>query len=103
MIGRIVITEVSPRVQCGEWPARAVVGERLAVRARVFREGHGAVAAAVLLRAPGSEKGGGRAKRLPMRHEGHDLFAGEIAVDAEGRWSYTIEAWADPLATWRHA
>ncbi|HEX8002097.1 MAG TPA: alpha-1,4-glucan--maltose-1-phosphate maltosyltransferase [Mycobacteriales bacterium] len=103
MIGRIVITDVSPRVLCGEWPSRAVVGERVRVEATIFREGHGAVAAGILLRAPGSEKGGGRAKRLPMRHEGHDRFAGEIVVDAEGRWTYAIEAWADPLATWRHA
>jgi starch synthase (maltosyl-transferring) len=102
VIGRIVITDVSPRVSCGEWPARAVVGERLRVEATVFREGHGAVAAAILLRAPGSEKGGGRAKRLPMRDEGNDRFAGEVTVDAMGRWSYAIEAWADPLATWRH-
>ena len=103
MIGRIVITEVSPRVHCGEYPARAVVGERLRIEARVFREGHGAVAAAVLLRAPGSDKGGGRAKRLPMTHEGNDLFACEAVVDNEGRWTFAIEAWADPLATWRHA
>jgi starch synthase (maltosyl-transferring) len=103
VIGRIVITDVTPRVSCGEWPARAVVGERLRVEATVFREGHGAVAAAVLVRAPGSEKGGGRAKRLPMRDEGNDRFAGDVTVDAMGRWSYTIEAWADPLATWRHA
>jgi starch synthase (maltosyl-transferring) len=103
VIGRIVITDVSPRVACGEWPARAVVGERLRVEATIFREGHGAVGAAILLRAPGSDKGGGRAKRLPMVHEGHDRFAGEVVVDAEGRWSYTIEAWADPLSTWRHA
>ena len=103
MIGRIVITDVSPRVECGEWPSRAVVGERVRVEATIFREGHGAVAAAVLLRAPGSDRGGGRAKRLPMRHEGHDRFAGEVVVDAEGRWTYAIEAWADPLATWRHS
>jgi starch synthase (maltosyl-transferring) len=103
VIGRIVITDVSPRVSCGEWPARAVVGERLRVEATVFREGHGAVAAAILLRAPGSEKGGGRAKRLAMRDEGNDRFAGEVTVDAMGRWSYTVEGWADPLATWRHA
>ena len=103
MIGRIVITDVSPRVECGEWPARAVVGERLRVQATIFREGHGAVSAGILLRAPGSDKGGGRAKRLPMVHEGHDVFAGEVVPDAQGRWTFTIEAWADPWGTWRHA
>ncbi|HVF03869.1 MAG TPA: alpha-1,4-glucan--maltose-1-phosphate maltosyltransferase [Frankiaceae bacterium] len=103
MIGRIVITDVSPRVNCGEWPARAVVGERLRVEARIVREGHGAVGAGILVRAPGGERGGGRAKRVPMVHEGHDVFAGEVAADSQGRWTFTIEAWADPWGTWRHA
>ena len=103
MIGRIVITDVTPRVSCGEFPARAVVGERLRVEATIFREGHGAVGAGVLVRSPGSEKGGGRAKRLPLVHEGNDRFAGEITPDAQGRWTFTIEAWADPWGTWRHA
>ena len=45
MIGRIPVTQVSPVVECGRWPAKAAVGERITLGATVFREGHDAVAA----------------------------------------------------------
>jgi len=52
MIGRLAITDVQPVVTCGLLPARAVAGETVPVRATVFREGHDAVAANVVARAP---------------------------------------------------
>jgi starch synthase (maltosyl-transferring) len=103
VIGRLVISDPSPLVSCGEFPARAVVGERVRIEATVFREGHGLIGACVLLRAPGGEKGGGRARRCALTDHGNDRWGGEVVVDAEGRWTYAIEAWADPYATWRHA
>ena len=48
MVGRIAITATSPTVSCGQYPARAVTGEDIAVAANVFREGHDAVAADVV-------------------------------------------------------
>ncbi|HZD68677.1 MAG TPA: maltotransferase domain-containing protein, partial [Actinomycetes bacterium] len=60
MIGRIVIEGIRPQVDCGRWPARAVVGETLPVRATVFRDGHTVeVAAAVRLLAPGERQSPG--------------------------------------------
>ena len=52
MVGRIAITATSPTVSCGRYPARAVTGEDIAVSANVFREGHDAVAADVVVTAP---------------------------------------------------
>jgi starch synthase (maltosyl-transferring) len=37
MIGRIPITDISPVVDCGQWPAKAVAGETFVVSATVFR------------------------------------------------------------------
>ncbi|HVE98423.1 MAG TPA: alpha-1,4-glucan--maltose-1-phosphate maltosyltransferase [Mycobacteriales bacterium] len=102
MIGRIAITEVRPQVSCGRWPARAVVGETFPVQATVFREGHDLIGAAVLLRAPESGKGGGKARRIPMRALGNDRYGADVTVDAPGRWTFAIEAYADPIATWQH-
>ncbi|MDU1123229.1 MAG: maltotransferase domain-containing protein, partial [Dermabacter sp.] len=39
-IGRIPITSVSPNVDGGRFPVKAVVGERFRVHATSFREGH---------------------------------------------------------------
>ena len=102
VIGRIVISDVRPQVSCGRWPSRAVVGETFPVEATVFREGHDLIGASVLLRAPESGKGGGKARRIPMRPLGQDRYAVDVTVDAPGRWSFAIEAFADPIATWQH-
>ena len=50
------MTEVFPVVEDGRWPAKAVVGEVIPIRATVFREGHDRYGAtAVLVRPDGSD------------------------------------------------
>ncbi|TAL26258.1 MAG: DUF3416 domain-containing protein, partial [Frankiales bacterium] len=56
MVGRIAVTGVSPTVSCGQYPARAVTGETLDVSAIVFREGHDAVAADVVVKGPDGKR-----------------------------------------------
>ena len=53
MPGRIEIDDVKPVVSGGAYPARAVVGEIVPVRATVWREGHDAVAATLVVRYMG--------------------------------------------------
>jgi starch synthase (maltosyl-transferring) len=100
MIGRIPVLDVRPLVDCGRRPAKAVVGETFEVTATVFREGHDAVAANVVLRDPAGRSG----PYTPMRElePGSDRWGARITPTAEGRWSYCVEAWSDPVATWRH-
>ncbi|MFF0437055.1 alpha-1,4-glucan--maltose-1-phosphate maltosyltransferase [Streptomyces sp. NPDC004327] len=99
-MGRIPVLDVRPLVDCGRRPAKAVVGETFEVTATVFREGHDAVAANVVLCGPSGRPG----PWTPMRElaEGTDRWGAEVTPDAEGPWTYTVEAWSDPLATWRH-
>lgn len=100
LIGRIPVLDVRPLVDCGRRPAKAVVGETFHVTATVFREGHDAVAANVVLRDPGGRPG----PWAPMRElaPGTDRWGAEVTPDAEGQWTYGVEAWSDPVATWRH-
>lgn len=101
MIGRIPVLDVRPLVDCGRRPAKAVAGETFQVTATVFREGHDAVAANVVLRGPSGRPG----PWTPMRElaPGTDRWGAEVTPDAEGRWTYKVEAWSDPVATWLHA
>ncbi|MFF8287699.1 alpha-1,4-glucan--maltose-1-phosphate maltosyltransferase [Streptomyces sp. NPDC016309] len=100
MIGRIPVLDVRPLVDCGRRPAKAVVGETFQITATVFREGHDAVAANVVLTDPAGKPG----PFTPMRElaPGTDRWGAEVTPTAEGRWTYTVEAWSDPIATWRH-
>ena len=37
---RVIIEAVRPRVDCGRFPAKAVLGERVVVEADIFADGH---------------------------------------------------------------
>ncbi|MBL1109623.1 DUF3416 domain-containing protein, partial [Streptomyces sp. 5-8] len=99
-VGRIPVLDVRPVVQHGRRPAKAVTGESFEVSATVFREGHDAVAANVVLRDPEGRAG----PWTPMRElaPGTDRWGATVSAGEPGRWTYTVEAWSDPLTTWRH-
>ncbi|MFD7882571.1 alpha-1,4-glucan--maltose-1-phosphate maltosyltransferase [Streptomyces bauhiniae] len=98
--GRIPVLDVRPVVQGGRRPAKAVTGEVFEVSATVFREGHDAVAADVVLRDPDGRPG----PFTPMRElaPGTDRWGATVSADRPGSWTYSVEAWSDPVATWRH-
>ncbi|MFH8469563.1 alpha-1,4-glucan--maltose-1-phosphate maltosyltransferase, partial [Streptomyces sp. NPDC017991] len=100
VIGRIPVLDVRPLVAGGLRPAKAVVGESFEISATVFREGHDAVAANVVLRGPEGRTG----PWTPLRElaPGTDRWGATVSVPAPGLWTYTVEAWGDPITTWRH-
>ncbi|MDU0256347.1 alpha-1,4-glucan--maltose-1-phosphate maltosyltransferase [Streptomyces sp. PU10] len=100
VVGRIPVLDVRPVVQHGRRPAKAVTGESFEVSATVFREGHDAVAANVVLRDPRGRPG----PWTPMRElaPGTDRWGATVTAGETGLWSYAVEAWSDPVTTWRH-
>ncbi len=100
--GRIAIDDVSPVVGCGRYPGKAVVGETVPIAATVWREGHDAVGASVVLKRRG-ESGRGRSVRMRPVGVDSDRFAADVVPEAEGFWTFRIEAWSDPWSSWRHA
>jgi starch synthase (maltosyl-transferring) len=110
--GRIPVVDVQPAVDCGRFPAKAAVGETITISATVFREGHDAVGANVVLTPPGAGAAtGSRSKRpaqapawIPMRlvSAGFDRWAADVNPSVEGEWTYSVEAWDHPLGTWLH-
>jgi len=98
MIARIPILDVEPVIEGGAYPAKASVGERFEVSARVFREGHDQLGAGVVLTDPeGSER-----PLVLMVPAEDDLYAAEVTPDTVGAWTFRVESWGDPYATWLH-
>ncbi|MFI7194464.1 maltotransferase domain-containing protein [Nocardia nova] len=99
MTGRIAIDDTAPAV-AGGYPAKAVVGEVVPVRAVVWREGHDAVAATLAVRGPG----GGRTQRIRMAPEFEpDVFNAVFTPNTPGLWTFRVEGWGDPITGWRAA
>ena len=82
-VGRIPVVDVSPVAEAGRFPAKAVVGEAVPVRATVFREGHDAVAAtAVLIDPDGVDRASARMVDIAP---GLDRFEARLVPDAHRR------------------
>ncbi|TWE07926.1 starch synthase (maltosyl-transferring) [Rudaeicoccus suwonensis] len=98
-IGRIPVRDVGPSVDGGELPTKSVVGEEFSITATVFREGHDAVNATVVVTDPT-----GTVTPLPMHctNPGLDLWECTVSADRAGFWTYRVEGWSDPYGTWAH-
>lgn len=99
-IGRIPVLKVEPVIEGGAYAAKAVVGENVPIRAKVFREGHDAVNASVILTDPkGSTT---RHDMTPLEPRGLDPWEVWVRPDVEGLWTFRVEGWSDPWGTWLH-
>ena len=132
MPGRVEIDNVQPVVSCGAYPAKAVVGEVVPVSATVWREGHEAVAATLVVRYLGPRYPATETRRIqavqapeapvmasrestpvdaqkvkplliPMTMGQEPyVFHGQFTPDSVGLWSFRVDGWGDPIHTWRH-
>jgi len=98
--GRLWIGDVSPRLAEGAYPAKAVVGELVPVRAVAFREGHEPIGVHVEWHAP---DGSARPVVRMTDSPGTDTWTATIRPDTVGLWTFRIVAFADPYASWRAA
>ena len=95
---QVVIEAVSPSVDGGRYPIKAIVGDVMTIDATVFRHGHDRVRAAVRWYLPGSAA----VHELPMTlvNPGLDLWRGELTLEQLGRHRFTVVAWTDVFASW---
>jgi starch synthase (maltosyl-transferring) len=93
---RLSIEQVYPEIDCGRYPAKRELGDRLEVWADVFTEGHGVVRAVVRYAAPGAKAW----RDAPMTLVDNDRWRGAVDLTEIGRWRFTIEAWTDRFGGW---
>lgn len=98
--GRFPITDVWPTVQGGRRPAKAAVGELITIEATCYREGHDSLGVHVIIADPS----GTEVERIPMHPVGKGLnrWQAQWRPTQMGDWSFSIEAFHDPLDTWKH-
>jgi starch synthase (maltosyl-transferring) len=94
---RIQIQRVEPQIDCGRYPVKRTVGDEVVDTATIFRDGHDVLGAAIKHKAPGET----RWREAPLEPLGNDEWRGTFAVDAPGRWTYTVTAWSDRIASWQ--
>ena len=98
-IGRLPILQVKPSVDEGRWPAKAFAGEVIDFAATIFREGHDALAAEVLLTSP---TGRTSVHRMTAGAPGTDRWHAKARLTETGTYRFAIRAFADDFETWHH-
>ena len=99
-IGRIPIRELSPRQPENRWPSKAFAGEVVPFAATVFREGHDALGAELVLSVP---DGTIERHALAQGGPGTDRWHVEVQLEQAGLWRWHVEAYGDDWQTWLHA
>ncbi len=94
---RIQIQAIEPIVDCGRYPVKRTVADRVDVYATVFKDGHDVLGGAVRVRGPGERTW----REVPLESLGNDRFGGTFVPDRPGRWQFAVAAWTDRIATWQ--
>ena len=93
-----VIENIQPLLDGGRYSIKRVVGEDLVVTADVFKDGHDVVAAILKWRKLGEP----RWHETAMTLVNNDRWSGACTFYENATYEYTVEAWTDTFAGWRH-
>ena len=88
---RLVVDELTPRVDGGDYPVRRVVGETVTVEATVFADGHEQLAVDLLWRAVDEAEW----RRVRMVALPTDRWTAAFTPDRLGRHEFAVEGWLD--------
>jgi starch synthase (maltosyl-transferring) len=94
---KVVIENVKPEIDCGSFPIKRVVGEKVVVEADVFSDGHDAVSASLLYKAQNEKDW----SEISMTFLENDRWRSEFLVERIGTYYYTLEGWVDYFKTWQ--
>jgi starch synthase (maltosyl-transferring) len=95
---RVAIENVSPEVDCGRFPIKRAVGEKVVVEADIFADGHDEVRGRLLYGKEGNKTWDGQ---TAMQALVNDRWRGEFTVTELGAYRYSLQAWVDHFQSWR--
>jgi starch synthase (maltosyl-transferring) len=94
---RVIITNVSPRVEEGRFPAKAVVNENITLSADVFSDGHDEIAACAYIKHSNDAQW----TELPLKFLINDHWEASFKPKNIGFYEFKIIGWVDHYTTWK--
>lgn len=96
---RVVIENVRPEINCGRFPIKRVIGEKVVVSADIIADGHDSISARLLYKKLGEDVW----KEAPMHFIENDRWQGEFTVEELGIYHYTLIGWVDHFKAWQES
>lgn len=95
---RIVIENIAPQIDCGAYPIKRIVGQKINVTATVFSDGHDVVECCVKFKHEHEDHW----QEVRMVPSVNDEWSAEFKVEKQGYYSYFVEGWVDYALNWQH-
>src|SRR5213592_2198568 len=92
----VVIENLQPLLDGGDYPIKRIIGEDLAVEADIFKDGHDVVAAVLKWRVLGKRAW----RETPMIFVDNDRWRAVCTLYDNAIYEYTVEAWTDSFRSW---
>ena len=96
---RVLIQNVAPEVDSGEFSIKRIAGERVLVAADALSDGHDQLSCLLKYRKADDPLW----TEVPMTPVGNDRWEAWFAVPEVGRYRYTVEAWVDRFKSWQES
>lgn len=93
---RVIIENVKPQIDCGIFPIKRVINDKVEVSADIFCDSHDVLSAEVLFRFQGEKEW----HIAAMEHLVNDRWKGEFTVPKLGSYTYSVQAWVDHFRSW---
>src|SRR6478736_1992184 len=95
---RIIIENVLPQLNGGEFAIKRIVDQNVFVTAEVFSDGHDVVECCVKFKHESEKKW----KEVRMTPTHNDEWFAEFQVEKQGKYTYFVEGWVDYALNWQH-
>ena len=95
---RVVIENISPQLNNGEFQIKRVVNEIVTVKADVLADGHDIIASAVLYKHEDAKEW----REVRMQPRENNNWQASFTVENQGLYAYKIIGWVDYALNWQH-
>ena len=95
---RIVIENVLPQLDSGAFAIKRIIGQKVAVTADVFSDGHDVIECQVKYKHEAAKKW----SEVRMQPTENDAWTATFKVEKQGTYTYFVEGWVDYALNWQH-
>lgn len=93
---RVFIENIQPQVNCGDFPVKRVIGDKIKITADIYCDSHDVLSAEVLHKFQDDKEW----KAAEMEFVINDEWKAEFPLDSMGSYFYTVRAWVDHFKSW---
>nr|WP_315203206.1 alpha-1,4-glucan--maltose-1-phosphate maltosyltransferase [uncultured Flavobacterium sp.] len=95
---RIIIENVLPQLNSGNFAIKRIVGQKVIATAEVFSDGHDVIECCIKFKHELDTNW----QEVRMAHTQNDEWVAEFQVDKQGKYTYFVEGWVDYALNWQH-